>query len=98
MMVGDSAWGLANDISLSDMATYFATRRSQGFNTALVELVADSFGGVGAVAAGNAVTFDGVNAFTGTVTGGFPDVTTPNRPFWSRMDSMVSLAATAGSL
>lgn len=90
-MMGDSAWGLAGDISTTDMTTYFSTRQSQGFNSALVVLVAD----VGIWTA-NAQTFDGINCFTGTVAGGYPDLTTPNATYWARVDSMVSLAATYG--
>jgi hypothetical protein len=80
-------------VSTADMNTYFATRASQGFNTVLTELVADTYSGISTT---NASTFDGIPAFTGTVAGGYPDLTTPNPAYWARMDTMVALAASHG--
>ncbi len=91
-MIGDSAWGLAANVSVSDMQFYFSTRAAQGFNTVLVLLVADTYSSISTT---NASTFDGINAFTGTVSG-YPDLSTPNSSYWSRMDTMVSLAAQYG--
>ena len=91
LMVGDSAWGLGVGISTTDMSTYFSTRQAQGFNTVLVALVANN----STTSTPNGQTFDGIDAFTGTV-GGYPDMTTPNATYWARMDTMVSLAAANG--
>jgi hypothetical protein len=91
-MVGDSAWGLSSNISVADMTTYFSTRASQGFNCVLAEFVTDTYSGISTT---NAQTFDGINAFTGTVSGS-PDLTTPNTTYWARMDQMVAIAASYG--
>lgn len=93
MVNGDSAWGMAQNLSLADMGTYLSTRQSQGFNCVLTEFVTDTYSGISTT---NAESFDGINAFTGTVTGPYPDLTTPNPPYWARMDTMVAMAAGYG--
>lgn len=93
LMAADSAWGLAVDVSTTDMATYFASRQAHGFNCVLVELVTDTYSGI---SPNNEETFDGINAFTGTVSGPYPDMSTPNSTYWARMDTMVAMGASYG--
>lgn len=92
-MVGDSAWGLSSNISVADMTTYLNQRKAQGFNLIMAEFVTDTYSGISPF---NAQTFDGILAFTGTVTGPFPDLSTPNPTYWARMDQMVAVAAGLG--
>lgn len=93
--VSDAAWGLithvaATDVggSAHDMGFYFRTRQSQGFNSAIVQLLS---GTVNNGASDTTwATDDGLTPFTDTTD------TTPSAAYWARVDTMLDLAASYG--
>jgi len=89
LMLGDSPQSMMANLSRSDMATYMADRQAHGFNTILVSILVD------ASTAGNAdgTTFDGVAPFTRGTSPSDYDLSTPNSAYFSRLDSLVSMAA-----
>jgi hypothetical protein len=87
LIVGDSPHSLAVNVSPRDAATYFSTRRSQGFNCAWIQLLCVAYTGGRA----DGTTYDGLAPFTTSW-----DFGTPNPAYWSRIDAIVNLAATDG--
>jgi hypothetical protein len=87
MLVGDSGFDFAVNLSPTDAAIYLSARAAQGFNSiGLFMLVAPAVGGNSADS-----TYDGIIPFT---TPG--DLSTPNPAYWARIDSMIQLAAIYG--
>jgi hypothetical protein len=95
LIVGDTPQGLMGRLNEQDAETYFADREAHGFN---------ALGWIDAECAGNdyptnkfATTPDGIRPFTGFVPGGTDyahyDLSTPNEPYFVRLDHIVQLAS-----
>ena len=93
-VAGDSPQCLAATLSPANMNAYFAARAAQGFNSFWVDLLCtNDIGG-----RADSTTYDGIAPFTGTVSGGFYDLTKPNPAYFARIDAMLSAAAAQGVL
>jgi hypothetical protein len=84
LLIGDSPQSLVANASIPDVAAYFADRASQGFNCAFIQLVCDQF----IAGRSNGATRDGIVPFTSTF-----DFSTPNLPYWQRVDEVINTAA-----
>jgi hypothetical protein len=91
LVAGDAPQCLTARLSPTDMTQYFAMRAAQGFNSAWVNLLCNTYTG------GNAdgSTYDGIAPFTGTTGDGRADLSKPNPAFFARVDAAVSAAAAA---
>ena len=90
LIMGDSPQALMGNLDPTDMASYMADRQRLGFNTLWVNLLCDSYTACNA----DGTTYDGVAPFT---SGSSPlnyDLSTPNSVYFSRVDSMLTLAST----
>ena len=87
LMTGDSPQALIGNLTESDAALFFSTRRAQGFNTVWINLLCNNYTGCRQ----DGETWDGIPPFT---TPG--DLSTPNEAYFSRVDRMVQLAAQYG--
>ena len=92
LILGDSPQGMMANLSTSTMATYMADRQAHGFNAILVDALVTTYTG------GNAsgTTFDGIAPFTSGSSPSNYDLSTPNSAYFSRLDTLVSTAATYG--
>jgi Protein of unknown function (DUF4038)/Putative collagen-binding domain of a collagenase len=89
LIMGDSPQSMVVNLGASDMQSYMADRERLGFNSILADVLSTSYTG----GSSNGTTYDGVAPFT---TGSSPsdyDLATPNSTYFSRVDSMVNLAA-----
>jgi chitodextrinase len=84
MIVGDSPQSLIVNLSETEADAYFADRQSNGFNSAWINLLCDTYTG----GRSNGSTYDGIAPFT---TPG--DLSTPNPAYFQRVDDMINLAA-----
>jgi hypothetical protein len=84
LMVGDAVWSLIAQLTDGDAETYFATRQTQGFTLAMVNLIEHKFS---TAAPKNAY---GQPPFTGRV------FSTPNDAYFSHVDAVVRSAASHG--
>lgn len=90
---GDAAWALPVQLTREKVVDYFAKRKAQGFNAALMEIVnvVDGFVKDGATATGDWCS----NAY-----GDLPfiggDITVPNPPYWDHIDFIQIAAARYG--
>jgi hypothetical protein len=91
---GDSPQSLLVDLSASDTNLYLTTRKSQGFNTIIVDVLADTSTGGNA----NGTTYDGIAPFTSGSSPSSYDLSTPNPTYFARLDAVVSMAAANGFL
>jgi hypothetical protein len=92
-MVADSAWTLLANLSPAQAATYFADRKSLGFNATLISLL------VGPYITGNAAATDvNGNPPFGTAPQAYTSYTlgSPNPLYFSNAVAMVKMAATYG--
>jgi hypothetical protein len=87
LMTGDSPQALIGNVTESDAASFFATRKAQGFNTVWINLLCNDYTGCRS----DGSTWDGIPPFT---TPG--DLSTPNEAYFSRVDHMLQLAAQNG--
>src|SRR5260221_3205027 len=87
LLMGDSPQALTVNISEAEADMFFADREAHGFNGAWVNLLCGTYTG----GRPDASTYDGIIPFT---TPG--DVSTPNEPFFARVDHMLRLAAQHG--
>lgn len=92
LILGDSPQSMVVNLSTTTMASYMADRQAHGFNTLLVDVLVDPYTG------GNAsgTTYDGIAPFTSGSSNADYDLSTPNPAYFSRFDSLVSLAAAQG--
>ncbi|MGO9274505.1 MAG: DUF4038 domain-containing protein [Terriglobia bacterium] len=90
LIMGDAPQSLVGNLSAGDMKTYLADRERLGFNALWVNLLCASYTGCNS----NGTTYDGVAPFTSGSGPSDYDLATPNSAFFSRVDSMVNLAAT----
>ena len=83
-MVGDAAWSLVAQLNNTDIDYYLKNRYQKGFNTILVNVIEHKF------ATHAPANIDNVKPFTSSV------FTTPNEPYFARVDYAVSSAAQRG--
>ncbi len=93
-VAGDSPQCLSANLSSANINAYFAIRAAQGFNASWVNLLCTTYTGGRA----DATTYDGIAPFTGTISGGFYDLTRPNPAYFARIDAMVAAAAAQGTV
>jgi hypothetical protein len=99
---GDSAWELIQNLSHTDAATYFTTRKQQGFNAVVLELIEHLF--TPQSHSPHWVDANGNPPFTAFVsgatcpnpTGHCPDFTTPNEAYFANVDWVVQQAQAQG--
>jgi chitodextrinase len=84
MIVGDSPQSLIVNLSETEAAAYFADRQANGFNSAWINLLCNTYTG----GRSDGSTYDGIVPFT---TPG--DLSTPNPAYFQRVDDMINLAA-----
>jgi len=99
LIAGDAPQGLVVRISPADADSYFANRKSHGFNAGWVNLVENP--GAFNTGRSDGSTFDGIRPFTGFLPGApqdfdHYDLTTPNEAYFARADQMLTLAANQG--
>jgi|HubBroStandDraft_1064217.scaffolds.fasta_scaffold88240_1 hypothetical protein len=94
LLVGDAPHDLFTNVSIADATSYLEDRAAHGFNALWCELL------VGSAIGGRAddSTYDGIVPFTGKLSGGQYDLTTPNPAYFARVDQVVELAASYGML
>jgi hypothetical protein len=92
LLVGDAPHDLFTNVSVADATVYLQDRAAHGFNALWCELL------VGTAIGGKAddTTYDGIAPFTGKLSGGQYDLTTPNPAYFARVDQMIELAASYG--
>jgi hypothetical protein len=90
LVMGDAPQALLGNLNASDMQTYMADRQSLGFNALWVNLLCASYTGCNS----NGTTYDGVAPFTSGFSPSSYNLSRPNSAYFSRVDSMVNLAAT----
>ena len=91
--MGDSAWGMMQDLASSSFSTYFSARQSEGFNATLVDVLCGFCPG-GSDPTGNGAAYDGTQPFTTGTTFATYDISTPNNAYFAEVDAMVNMAAT----
>jgi len=90
--VGDSPHALIINLNVADAMRYIEDRRTNGFNSLWVEIIAeDSEAG-----RTNGSLLNGTTPFTATLPGGLWDFTTPNEAYFAHVDTIVRIAATNG--
>jgi hypothetical protein len=88
LIMGDSPQAMVGNLSSNDMATYMANRESRGFNALWVNLLCDNYTGCNS----DGTTYDGIAPFTSGSDPSSYDLSTPNSVYFSRVDSMLTLA------
>ena len=91
---GDSPQALLVNLSSSDMNLYMTDRKSHGFNTIIVDVLAEHYTGGNT----NGTTYDGIAPFTSGSSPSNYDLSTPNPTYFARLDAVVSMAAANGFL
>lgn len=91
LMIGDSAWTLLCNLNLSNQNLYMSSRASNGFNTMMLSILPTTY-----IGGNGTALLDGTTPFTGTVTGGFWDLTTPKNAYFAELDTLLLCAATNG--
>ena len=91
---GDLPQALLVNLSSSDMNLYMANRKSHGFNTIIVDVLADTYTGGNT----NGTTYDGIAPFTSGSSPSNYDLSTPNPTYFARLDALVSMATANGFL
>ncbi len=89
LLVGDAPHTMFANIGLQEASDYIADRASHGFTALWCELLVNTY--VGGRADGG--TYDGILPFTSTLPSVYYDLTTPNPPYFARVDAMINLAA-----
>ena len=91
LIIGDAPHSIMTNLNNSDAATYLANRGNTGFNTLWIQMLCDSYsGGVGTEGSPNyGHDINGNNPFLSTLPGGYYDLTTPNKAYWSHVDYIV---------
>jgi hypothetical protein len=88
LIMGDSPQAMVGNLSPGDMASYMADRKNLGFNALWVNLLCDNYTGCNS----DGTTYDGLAPFTSGSDPSNYNLSTPNSAYFSRVDSMVSLA------
>jgi hypothetical protein len=98
LIAGDSPQALVAQLSEADAESYFANRRSYGYNAAGWINVVSAKPTYPARADGG--TYDGIRPFTGFLRGGKDiahyDITKPDEAYFTRLDHMIRIAAKHG--
>jgi hypothetical protein len=89
LLVGDSPQAMIGTLSEADAEYFFANRQAAGFNAQWINLLCTSYTGCRA----DGSTDNGVPPFT---TQG--DLSTPNEPYFSKVDHILQLAAKHGQV
>ena len=93
LLVGDSPQALMVNLSEAETEQYFINRRTNGFNAALVDIIATTYTG----GRSDSSTYDGILPFTANVSGHSTyDLTKTNATYWLRVDDYMTIAATNG--
>ena len=92
LMVGEAAWSLLVSLSEPDAERYLATRAAQRFNSVLVNLIEHKF------APKAPADQAGDLPFTGKLSGGAVDFSTPNEAYFAHVDRVLRAAAAHGIL
>ena len=87
LLAGDSPWALMTRLSPRQARLWFADRRRQGFNAAIVSLIGATANGA---PSDDGATFDGLRPF---VNG---DILEWREPYWERVTAYLRLAADHG--
>jgi hypothetical protein len=90
LMIGEAAWSLIASPSEADAEKYLATRAAQGFDSVLVNLVEHKF------APHAPADQAGDLPFTGKLSGGELDFSTPNEAYFAHVDRVLKAAAAHG--
>jgi hypothetical protein len=96
MIVGDSSQTAITVLTPAQLTSYFATRGSQGFNASFQWFICEYGKGVLCDPTAMPRAQDGTPAFTGTVSGGYPDLSKPNEAYFAQLDNMIRTAAANG--
>ncbi len=89
LIVGDAPHAMFANISVADARAYIADRAAYGINALWCELLVNTY--VGGRPDGS--TYDGIKPFTRNLPEGYYDVTSPNPEYFTRVDQMISIAA-----
>jgi hypothetical protein len=92
LMVGDGPHSMITNVTVADATTYMADRAAHGVNTLWVELLSNDYVG----GRPNGCTLDNICPFTGKLSNGTYDITTPNPAYLARVDTLVNIAASKG--
>ncbi len=93
LMVGDSPQSLVVNLPITDAAFYLGDRRTNNFNTVLVDVVSDTSTG----GRSDGSLLNGTLPFTNTIPSTSTyDLTTPNEAYFAYVDQIVNIAATNG--
>jgi hypothetical protein len=87
LIIGDSPQDLAVALSEQQADAYFADRQAHGFDALWVNLIANGAGG----GRPDGATFDGILPFSTPA-----DLSTPNEPYFQRIDDLLSAAQRHG--
>ena len=87
LIVGDSPQALIGNLSLKAANTYLADRAAAGFNSIWVDLLCTTYTGCRS----DGATFDGIEPFRTS-----DDLSTPNPPYFARVDAVIRMAARYG--
>ena len=90
---GDTPWSLVVQLTSEERETYFSTRREQGVNAILFNLIEHKFGDFNPDPWTNQ---KGENPFQAQLGSGAFDFTTPNEPYWAEVDVVLTEARAAG--
>ena len=93
LLIADSPHSLIVNLNDADAAFYLADRGTNGFNSLWVELlcVEYTFG-----RANGSLVDEITTPFTGTLPGGYWDLTTPNEAYFEHVDKIVRMAGSNG--
>jgi hypothetical protein len=102
LICGDSGQAMINRISLTDVALYADTRKSQGFNSVLIELMCHhtDFSGSTCPASflGDQPFLKNVSGTTYTGASGTADFSTPNPAYWNYVNQVLDVLSSRGML
>jgi uncharacterized protein DUF4038/malectin (di-glucose binding ER protein)/collagenase-like protein with putative collagen-binding domain len=96
MIVGDSSQTMIAQLTPAQMTSYFSTRGTQGFNASFQWFICVYGKGVLCEPTVMPTAKDGTPAFTGSLSGGYPDLSKPNEAYFSQLDTMINTAASNG--
>jgi hypothetical protein len=87
LLMGDSPQGLIANLSEAEAEGFFADREANGFNGVWINLLCGTYTG----GRPDGSTYDGIVPFTSPM-----DLSTPNEPYFARVDAMLHRAAAHG--
>lgn len=90
MLMADAAWGLMQNLTPTQMATYMSTRQAQGFNAIMVPITY----AVNGTPSSSGAAQDGTQPFTTGTTYATYNLATPNSAYFAEVDAMINLAKT----